>query len=125
MSTHVPENTNDLPVLDEAQFDAVCGGDHEFEAILAAEFRNSTLPVIAEIAEAITARNPGRISALAHSIKGSSSTLGGKALAHHCRRFENFAGGEPDWALAATLLIELRTAFEQFDQSLQAKASAG
>jgi len=122
MSGPPPIGLAQPPVLDVSQLVEVCGGDRDFETLIAGEFRKATLTALEELAQAIASRDRARTKAWSHAIKGSSATLGGRVLAAHCQRLELLAAAEPDWADAARLLSEIRAAYDQLDQALAARS---
>ena len=113
-----------LPVLDEAQLEAVCGGDREFESLVCGEFRSTSVAAFDELERAITGRAGEPAKAWAHAIKGSAATLGGQALARVCQQIETLAAADPDWDLVASLLIAARTEYARLDQVFGARATA-
>jgi HPt (histidine-containing phosphotransfer) domain-containing protein len=117
--------TNTPLVLDEAQIEAICGGDREFENLVCGEFRATSVAAFEELAKAVAGRDAPPAKAWAHAIKGSAATLGGQALARVCQQIETQAANGPEWELVASLLIAARAEFARLERALEARAGAG
>ena len=112
------------PVLDLAQFDAMCDGDREFERMICGEFRKLTEPALETLARAVAIRDAASTHAGAHSIKGSASTLGGQELAKVSGQLERLTVRDPDWVRADRLLHEIREAYTRLAMALDERAAA-
>jgi HPt (histidine-containing phosphotransfer) domain-containing protein len=80
--------------IDEAGFSQaleLVGGDREFLAELVATYKVDGAERIAEMRSALAAGAAPDLQRAAHTLKGSSATLGAAALAESCRAVEHAA----------------------------------
>jgi HPt (histidine-containing phosphotransfer) domain-containing protein len=99
------------PSIDAASFrgvlDAV-GGDREFLAELVAAFEADAPVQVTHMRGALEARSPEGIVRPAHTLKGSSASLGALRLSRHCGRLEaSSRSGELDGAAETIDEIEM------------------
>lgn len=106
-------------VLDVAHLRDVCGGDLSFESLVIGEYRKAAASAIEELAAAVADGDQPRIKAWAHSIKGSSATLGAVTLPKLCQTLESLATGPWDADSAATLLEHVRAAHGALERVLR------
>jgi CheY-like chemotaxis protein len=85
-----------------------------------AEFLRSSPPLIAKLREAATRGDASAIRALAHSMKGTSATLGAVALSHGCAELEDLtrSGSVAD---AAARVAAIETLYAAAEAALEAE----
>jgi two-component system, sensor histidine kinase and response regulator len=70
-----------LPPLDMAHLNEITDGDAEFIEQLKAEFMGSAIKLLSTIHAAADSKDPAELRAAAHTLKGSSRTIGALQLA--------------------------------------------
>jgi len=105
----------------EAQFEhgrlgEISGGDAEFEREIAGEYVTQAWGLLAEIAAAIERGDPELLRRCAHTLKGSSRTIGANGVGEMAAQLEKLAGNAGP--LAATLVGRIRTALTSTQQIL-------
>jgi CheY-like chemotaxis protein len=119
-----PEDTEDTEsgALDGevlAQLREDLGGPAPVEQIVAL-FLEKTPPILAELRDAVTRGDLDAVRRSAHTIKGTSATLGARALSEKCKRLEEQARtGEV--ADAAASLREIEHAWGAAEAALRAE----
>jgi PAS domain S-box-containing protein len=83
-----PQATSALEVLDATRLDDVCGNDLEFKAEVVNEFIAGLGSQLAEIRAAIECGDCAALASSAHSLKGSTRTIGGVSAASACEELE-------------------------------------
>jgi HPt (histidine-containing phosphotransfer) domain-containing protein len=107
----------DQKVLDDLrQLEA--DGAPDLIADLIGLFRTETPPLITAIRDAVAEGNPDKLRAAAHTLKGSSSTLGARGLAELSGDLERRARGGAVTG-AGTLLESLSTEYARVCQALE------
>jgi HPt (histidine-containing phosphotransfer) domain-containing protein len=86
----VPD-TQDEPVFDEAVLLEVLGGDREAAAEIAAEFLGDAAVQVRELQLAVGRGDGQEIRRRAHTLKGSSASVGAQALRAHAAGLEQIA----------------------------------
>ena len=101
------EGAGSPPVeFDFARLTEISGGDVEFEREIAGEYVNQAWTLLDEIARSPEARDPDRRRRAAHTLKGSSRTIGALAVAVLATQLEPL--GLNDDTAAAVLLDRAR-----------------
>ena len=67
--------------FDDAQLEAITGGDREFEREVLEEYLHSAPSDLQKLRAAVTAGDAKATGAAAHAIKGASATIGAKGFA--------------------------------------------
>ena len=88
--------------FDFARLAEISGGDAEFEREIAGEYINQAWTLLEEIARTPAARDPDARRRAAHTLKGSSRTIGALTVAVLAAQLERL-GREDDTAAAALL----------------------
>ncbi|MGH2688306.1 MAG: Hpt domain-containing protein [Actinomycetota bacterium] len=99
------------------------GGGTELVAELVDLFVGDVPPRLDALAGAIANGDPESLMRAAHSLKGSSATMGAVGMSELCRRIE-MHGRAGDVAPAAPLLVSLREEFERASRALHDWVSA-
>ena len=84
------ENARSLP-LDQEHLTEVSGGDPEFEAELIQDFLAMAPNLLVEIESAISANDVLAVQRAAHSLKGSSRSLGAVAIGFAAEDLDNLS----------------------------------
>lgn len=105
----------------EAQFERgrlheISGGDAEFERELAGEYVTQAWALLAEIGSALERSDPELLRRSAHTLKGSSRTIGAQGVADLASQLEKLAGQAGP--LATTLVGRIRAALTSTQQIL-------
>jgi len=105
----------------DAQFEhgrlsEISGGDAEFEREIAGEYVTQAWGLLAEISAAIERGDPELLRRSAHTLKGSSRTIGARGVAEMAAQLEKLAGHAGP--LAATLVGRISTALTSTQQIL-------
>jgi len=108
------------PILDTDHLAMVCGDDLDFQREITAEFLAQLDREVDAIAAAVASRDADALHQNAHALKGSSSTLGARALAGACARLESLgrstdlSGAEPALEQVRGEALRLRAALDGF-----------
>ena len=103
MKTDAPGMNVPEPGFDPAQLKEISGGDTEFEREIASEYLDQAQGLLAAIAPALEGGDTAEIGRIAHTLKGSSRTIGAEAVAAISAELERIAASG-DLALAAGVL---------------------
>jgi CheY-like chemotaxis protein/HPt (histidine-containing phosphotransfer) domain-containing protein len=120
------------PGIDETVLDAVKGmktstGDDVYSRVLST-FKKRTPDYVRELKEAIATHDAERIRVVAHTLKGSSQTIGAKALGEVCRRLEsNAKQGGADVSAGDIVLLDRQVdaVFRWIDETLASERVQG
>lgn len=93
----------------EALREALDDVNGEFISSLAAVYQTQATELLAELAEAAQDADAQRLGFAAHSLKGSSSNVGGNRLADLCAELEHWTAG-PDELLPRVAVIRTELA---------------
>ena len=112
--TFYPDSSvgDDVPQFVEEELMERLGGDREILEEVVAIFRHSTPELVAEIGNAIEARDLTRLRSAAHTLKGAAGNLSAKRLAALALELEH-AGETSDVALAAHYFPRLAAETEE------------
>lgn len=94
----------------------ISGGDTEFEREIAGEYVTQAWALLAEITSAIERGDPEPLRRAAHTLKGSSRTIGAQGVADLAAQLEKLAG-QPG-PLVTTLVGRIRGALTGTQQIL-------
>jgi PAS domain S-box-containing protein len=83
------DSTFSAPIIDRAHLNEISGSDSEFAAEIAEEFLQSAPNHLGAIESAYESGDAKAASAAAHGLKGSSFSLGARALAERCEQLES------------------------------------
>ena len=112
-----------LSNFDWQQLHQLAGGDVAFEAELLSLFIEDVEQSLAQLEQAIVARNVAAIEDIAHGLRGASANVGATAIARTAYRLEQAARAgriESDRTIIATL----HSHCQAITAYLQSKASA-
>lgn len=98
--------------LDGDRLAEVCEGDREFEIELLDEFLQSVPPLIGQVQEAVEGKDPDLLRRAAHTLKGSSSSVGATFVYQTSLALE-LSARENRLDEAGGLFEQLCTAFEE------------
>ncbi|MBI1755924.1 MAG: PAS domain S-box protein [Fimbriimonas ginsengisoli] len=106
---HGEQAEEELPNLDGEHLQELSGGDPAFERELLDTFLDSVPGMLAELRESISAGDESTAVRAAHTLKGSSRSVGAAAFAQACQAVELALrnGMNPDLTEVETLLGEL------------------
>jgi len=95
-------------------------GDSSMELIveLAPMFIEDTPPILNEIHEAAGAGDVQRLREAAHTLKGSSASMGFSTLSQHCLKLENYCK-QNDLANAKSIVPFIEAEYKQIEQALK------
>ena len=110
--------------FDFDRFLEVSDGDAAFERELAGEYLAQAQVLLTEIAVAIERGEPAAMRIAAHTLKGSSRTLGANALGALAARLEQIGSGA-DAGAAAGLVACARSSLESVRQQLDRHFGSG
>jgi|GEM_PF-3457562 len=99
--------TSEVPSLEVERLRESCGDDEEIIDAVIEDYRAKTPPLIARLAEAVGAGDPEAVRFAAHTLKGSSRTVGAERLADLCERLEG-DGRMGDLTRAPALLAQIQ-----------------
>jgi len=110
------------PSASTAEFDfgrlaEVSGGDREFERELSREYTGQSWVLLAQIAAALERRDGDTLRRSAHTLKGSSRTIGAEGVAVLAALLESIAD-EPDLSPAPGMLERARRSLTATEQAL-------
>ena len=103
--------------FDLARLAEVSGGDGEFERELSREYIGQAWTLLAQIAAALERRDLGTLRRAAHTLKGSSRTIGAEGVAVLAAHLERVAD-EPDLSPAPGMLERARHALTATELAL-------
>ena len=86
--------------FDFARLVSISGGDADFEREIAGEYLTQTRQLLVQIAQAITSGDVATLRRAAHTLKGSSRTIGAEGLGEIAAELERL-GGPTDMATTA------------------------
>ena len=109
MEADVPGGNIPEPIFDPAQLQEISGGDSEFEREITSEYLVQAQGLITGIAHGLEGGDVAEIGRLAHTLKGSSRTIGAEAVATVCAELER-AAGTGDLSPAAGMLARAERA---------------
>lgn len=123
-----PENLSESPpgqkpLWDRTQALALMGGNHALLEQLTGLYLQNTPTLLRRLRQALEKEDPAALGRAAHTLKGSSLSLGVAPLADLARELENL-GDQGSLNGAVALLRELETRFSQFEQQEQAPENA-
>ena len=98
--------------FDEAQLEAITGGDVEFEREVLEEYLASAPRDIEKVKNAITSGDATAAGAAAHGLKGASATIGAKGFAAIALELER-AGKSGDLSAAPAAFARLESEYSQ------------
>ena len=98
--------------FDFARLADISGGDPEFEREILADYLLQGTGLIEALEGAVAAGDAATLRQAAHTLKGTSHTVGAEAVGLGSAEMEHIGAGG-DIALAATALARTRAAFEQ------------
>jgi HPt (histidine-containing phosphotransfer) domain-containing protein len=93
--------------FDFGRLDEISGGDRDFEQDLAGEYLSQSWELLAEFARALEGRDAAAMRRPAHTLKGSSQTIGAVGVGRLAAELERLAG-EPVLSLAVATLDRTR-----------------
>jgi len=103
--------------FDFARLAEVSGGDGQFERELSREYIGQSWTLLAQIAGALERRDGGTLRRSAHTLKGSSRTIGAEGVAVVAALLERIAD-EPDRSPAPGMLERARRSLTATEQVL-------
>jgi HPt (histidine-containing phosphotransfer) domain-containing protein len=104
--------------FDEAQLEAITGGDKDFEHEVLEEYLSSAPVDVAKLAAAVAAGDAAAAASAAHALKGASATIGAKGFAVIALELEQ-AGKKADLADAPAALARLEAEYRELAASLR------
>src|SRR5262249_9710445 len=90
--------------VDLGRLAEISGGDTEFEQQLAGEYVNQAADLLEEMAQAAQGRDAETVRRTAHTLKGSSRTIGALSMALQAAQIEQLAAAGDPSATAARLV---------------------
>ena len=114
-----PDETLDRDVL--AQFRGTTDGVPEFMLGLIDQFIEEAASQVELLRDAGQRLDLGALKATAHSLKGSSMTMGAKKLAAICSQMEDHATRHPGGAVTSALIAQLDQEFVKVRTALEAE----
>ena len=105
------------PEFDFARLAEVSGGDREFEQEIAGEYVGQAWSLLEQLFDALAQRDTDAIQRTAHTLKGSSRTIGAQSVAVLAEHLERLAD-EPDLSPAPVLLERTRRSLVATEQAL-------
>ena len=84
---------------------AACEGDEDLAQELVADFLTTVPRCLAEINEAVRSRDPRKLAAASHGLKGISQTIGAEQMAITCQALEN-AGRDSEFDVVPVVVAE-------------------
>jgi HPt (histidine-containing phosphotransfer) domain-containing protein len=120
----VPDARSDEPPLDERELAGLRQlqqeGEPDFVGELIELFLNDAPPRLAALREAVEAGDARSVERIAHTLNGSSASMGAKRMASLCAQLqEDSASGSEDLARARELLERLEAEFERVHPALE------
>jgi len=103
MATFGSESNTPAAEVDLTRLKEISGGDIEFEREIAGEYIGQAWGLLAEIAQAVEAGDPEAQRRTAHTLKGSSRTVGAMGVAALAAQLESLGGGRDAVGTAARL----------------------
>ena len=111
------EETLDRSVL-AAFHQADAPGSFDFTRMLIDQFLRDAASQVEMLKDAARRSDAPRLEATAHSLRGSSMTMGARRLGGLCAQVEGHAAGRPDGVGAEVLLVELDREFTRVRDAL-------
>ena len=118
-SVRQPDETLDRGVL--AEFRGTTDGVPEFMLVLIDQFIEEAASQVELLRDAGQRRDVGALKATAHSLKGSSMTMGATRLAAICSQMEDHATRHPGGAVTSALIAQLDQEFVKVRTALEAE----
>ncbi len=106
--------------FDDAQLEAITGGDTAFEREVLEEYLNSAPEDLRKIRDAVARGDAAATGSAAHALKGASATIGARGFAAIAFEMEQ-AGKAGDVPRAAGVLGRLEAEFVELTAVLQEK----
>jgi HPt (histidine-containing phosphotransfer) domain-containing protein len=119
-SPHEPDETLDRRVIADFR-QATPGGVPEFLLALIDQFIQEAASQLEMLRDAGRRLDVGAVKATAHSLKGSSMTMGATRLAALCSQVEDQAAGHSGGAATAALVRQLDQEFVKVRNALEAE----
>jgi HPt (histidine-containing phosphotransfer) domain-containing protein len=108
-----------FPQIDWKHVREMSGGDADFEKEILADYLADAETLVAQIHMLIECSDLPNVAKIAHTLKGSSKTVGAVAMAEAAAGLEA-AAKVPDMAPAQNAHAELREVFESFSRFFEA-----
>jgi DNA-binding response OmpR family regulator len=115
-----PDETLDRRVIDEFR-QGTTDGAPAFMLALIDQFIQEAAAQVEMLRDAGRRLDVGRLKAVAHSLKGSSMTMGATRLAALCVQMEDHAGRHPGGAVTSALMVQLDREFVNLRTALEAE----
>ncbi len=115
------ENETGPPVFDQADLLRRLGGDEQLATTILRDYIHDTPPRLNSLNKAIHRQDTKTVHELAHLLRGSSATIGAKALAAVGRDLE-IAGKNGELTGLAQLLSKMEKEFERLRYMLESRA---
>ena len=96
-------------------------GTPDFSLMLIDEFIKETASQLERLGDARQRQDVRALKAIAHSLKGSSMTMGARRLATLCTQVETHADRHPGGAVMSALMTELGQEFVKVLEALEAE----
>ena len=93
-------------------------GSFDFTRMLIDQFLRDAAAQVEMLKDAARRSDAPRLQATAHSLRGSSMTMGARRLGGLCAQVEGHAAGKPDGVAAEVLLVELDREFTRVRDAL-------
>lgn len=106
--------------LDIEHLADVSGGDWEFECELLDEYFTTASTGLQSLSKAVEEANSDEAHRLAHSLKGSSRSIGAWPMGDVCEQFDT-AARAGDLSEAGPMLEAIRARFEELERFVRAK----
>ncbi len=106
--------------FDDAQLEAITGGDTDFEREVLEEYLQSAPGDLQRLRTAIAANDAKATGAAAHAIKGASATIGAKGFAAIALQLEQI-GKQERMAEAAATLARLEAEYAELAVRLKGR----
>jgi DNA-binding response OmpR family regulator len=120
VSGRAANETLDRRVIAEFR-EANTPGAPDFALMLIEEFIKEAGAQLELLRDARQRQDAGALKATAHSLKGSSLTMGARQLAALCAQMETHAARDPDAAVMSALIAELDEEFVKVRSALEAE----
>ncbi len=104
--------------IDREYLSEISGGDTEFECELLSTFVEASPALIADFRSALAMDNAHAATHAAHTLKGSSRSIGGNAFAEVCETAE-VAARNGDLDTCRSLVVQIETAYQALAQACE------
>jgi HPt (histidine-containing phosphotransfer) domain-containing protein len=108
-----------LSGIDTAHLNRITAGDSAFAAELVLEFVTVCQNLICAVDGGVEGEDREAVRYAAHTIKGSSRTIGAASLAASASRLESAAASHSDWTSLAALAAECREGFQKLEAGVE------